>query len=336
MKIKRILRFEFWPFWFFYIPTYFNWAILAIKAGYTTYFTATNPIMNNSGAINVSKWEYLSRLPQKWKPKTQLIHQTISSLVLKKHLDTMGLSFPLIVKPDRGERGKEVGLIHDFDQLVKSIKQSRYSMLLLQEYCDYPNEAGILFYRYPNQRKGKITSITTKEFCVLKGDGKSSWEMLLRTNIRISHRIEELRSRSILDWDAIAPKGQIQLIEPIGSHNLGTKFINGNALKSTAIEARIHQWADQLPGFYYGRFDVKYKDWESLLTGKDFALMEINGVNAEPAHIYDPSFSLLNAYRDIFSHMKIIYEISKQNRLLGIAPKRLKTFLAELIKTATR
>ncbi len=57
------------------------------------------------------------------------------------------------------------------------------------------------------------------------------------------------------NWDAIAPKGQTQLIEPIGSHNLGTKFINGNALKSSAIEARIHQWADQLPGFYYGRFD---------------------------------------------------------------------------------
>ncbi len=71
---------------------------------------------------------------------------------------------------------------------------------------------------------------------------------------------------------------------------------------------------------------MKYKDWESLLTGKDFTLMEINGVNAEPAHIYDPSFSLLKAYRDIFSHMKIIYEISKQNRLLGIALSDLNPF----------
>lgn len=336
MKIKRLTRFEFWPFWLFYIPTYFNWAILAIKAGYTTYFTAANPLMNNSGAVNVSKWGYLSRLPQQWLPKTQLIHRQISSNALKEILEKAVLSFPLILKPDRGERGKEVHLTHDFKQLFKAIGESRYSSLLLQEYCDYPHEVGILFYRYPNQRKGHITSITTKEFCALKGDGKSTWKMLLRDNFRVNHRYEELLSRTILDWDAVAPKGQTQLIEPIGSHNLGTKFINANVLKSSALEARIHQWADQLPGFYYGRFDIKYDNWNTLIEGKDFSLMEINGVNAEPTHIYDPSFSLLKAYRDIFSHMKIIYEISQQNRSLGIQPKRLKPFLTELIKTATR
>jgi hypothetical protein len=64
--------------------------------------------------------------------------------------------------------------------------------------------------------------------------------------------------------------------------------------------------------------------------------MEINGVNAEPTHIYHPDYGILKAYRDIFSHMKIIYEISEQNRSLGIKPKRLLPFLTELIKTATR
>ena len=54
MDIRRLLRFEFWPFWHFYFPTYFNWAILAFKARYTTYFTATNPLMNNSGESQLS------------------------------------------------------------------------------------------------------------------------------------------------------------------------------------------------------------------------------------------------------------------------------------------
>ena len=336
MDLRRLFRFEFWPFWLFYFPTYFNWAILAFKARYTTYFTATNPLMNNSGALNVSKLGYLSRLPHAWVPKTQFITKSITKEELKEAFHALETTFPIILKPDRGERGKEVTLIKDFDQLVRKIKSSRYRSLLLQRYCNYPQEAGLLFYRFPNQKHGRISSITTKEFCVLKGDGKSSWEELLRKNLRVKHRIEDLLERESIDWKEIAAKGTQHLIEPIGSHNLGTKFINGNDLNSTLLEERINHWADQLPGFYYGRFDVKFKDWDSLLQGKDFSLMEINGVNAEPTHMYQPGYGMFKAYRDIFSHMKIIYEISEQNRSLGIEPKRLKPFLTELINTAIR
>jgi hypothetical protein len=336
MDIRRLFRFEFWPFWLFYFPTYFNWARLASKARYTTYFTATNPLMNNSGAINVSKLSYMSRLPPAWVPRTKLIAPSYSKQELYCAFRALNTAFPVILKPDRGERGKEVTLIKDFDQLVQKVKASRYSSLLLQTYCDYPQEAGILFYRLPNQKLGRISSITTKEFCVLNGDGKSSWKELLAQNLRVKHRLEDILRRESIDWNEIAFTGTHQLIEPIGSHNLGTKFMNGNDLNSILLEKRISHWADQLPGFYYGRFDVKYKDWDSLLAGKDFSLMEINGVNAEPTHIYQPGYGLFKAYRDIFSHMKIIYEISEQNRTLGVQPKRLKPFLIELINTAIR
>lgn len=334
MDIRRLFRFEFWPFWLFYLPTYFNWARLASKARYTTYFTATNPLMNNSGAINVSKLSYMSRLPPTWVPRTKLITPSFSKQELYSAFRALNTAFPVILKPDRGERGKEVTLIKDFDQLVQKVKASRYSSLLLQTYCDYPQEAGILFYRLPNQKLGRISSITTKEFCVLKGDGKSSWKELLAQNLRVKHRLEDILRRESIDWNEIAFTGTHQLIEPIGSHNLGTKFMNGNDLNSILLEKRINHWADQLPGFYYGRFDVKYKDWDSLLAGKDFSLIEINGVNAEPTHIYQPGYGLFKAYRDIFSHMKIIYEISEQNITLGVQPKRLKPFLIELINTA--
>ena len=93
MKIKRLFRFEFWPFWLFYIPTYFNWSVLAIKARYTTYFTATNPLMNNSGAVNVSKLEYLSKLPAKWVPKAKLINSSIPANDLKNAFDALSDRF---------------------------------------------------------------------------------------------------------------------------------------------------------------------------------------------------------------------------------------------------
>ena len=336
MRFQRILRFEFWPFWFFYFPAYFNWAILAIKARYTTYFTATNPLMNNSGALNTSKFSYLSKLPKAWVPSTLLVEKGVNTSALEQQLEENQFSFPLVLKPDNGERGKGIHLVYTLEELTAALANSKHQHLLLQHYCDYPHEVALLYVRYPMEKKGRITSITTKDFCSLQGDGVHTWEELLQAEIRLSHRWEEIKAREKLPWGTIAEKGEQHLVEPIGSHNLGTQFNNGNQLNSSELSKQLDAWADQLPAFYYGRFDVKYQNWEALLQGENFQLMEINGVNAEPTHIYDPSYSILQAYRDIFSHMRIIYEISEQNRRLGISPKRLKPFLIELIQTALR
>ena len=90
-----------------------------------------------------------------------------------------------------------------------------------------------------------------------------------------------------------------------------------------------------MPGFFYGRFDIKFKSWESLQTGEDFKITEVNGVNSEPTHIYEPSYSLLKAYRDIFHHMEIIYEISEMNLALGYKTVPLTKFVSSAIRVAT-
>lgn len=335
-RLKRLLWFEFWPFWLLYIPAYFYWFLLALRAKHPTYFTAVNPTMNNGGALNVSKMAYLSKLPNDWVPKTVQIATDICKRNLLKQIEVNAFSFPLIVKPDKGERGKEVNLVHNIDLLVTAFKRSRYKELLVQEYCNYPNEAGILYYRFPYQNKGHISSVTTKKFCNVYGDGQSTWGELIQSNIRLAHRLNELASRYEKRWNEPAPKGEIFRVEPIGSHNLGTQFLSGQHLRSTSLNECMDVLANQLPGFNYGRFDIKYLQWESFVKGKDFKILEINGVNSEPTHIYDSTITLRKAYKEIFSHMRIIYEISCQNRLLGIQPKPLNAFLYELIKTAFR
>lgn len=333
---KRIINYEFWPFWILYFPTYFNWALLALRARYTTYFTTANPIMNNSGALNTSKYAYLSRLPKSWIPKTILIKSTINLNDLKVELSSRGLRFPLVIKPDRGERGKGVKIVSSFQEIKDYCAKSSYSDLLLQSYCDLPNEAAFLFYRLPHKSKGEISSITIKSFCSVIGDGVSTWGKLIQQNSRVSHRISALKKEHGTCWDSLSVAGEKKMVEPIGSHNLGTTFLNGNDNYSAELMQQVTHWANQLPGFYYGRFDVKYADWNDLIQGRNFMLMEVNGVNAEPTHIYDPDYTLRKAYRDIFFQMKIIYQISRVNKLLGIKPKRLIPFLTELIQTATR
>ena len=63
--------------------------------------------------------------------------------------------------------------------------------------------------------------------------------------------------------------------------------------------------------------------------------MEVNGVNLEPTQIYEPSNSLLKAYRDIFHHMEIIHEISEMNLALGYKTVPLKNFVSAIIRVAT-
>lgn len=48
--------------------------------------------------------------------------------------------------------------------------------------------------------------------------------------------------------------------------------------------------------------------------------MELNGASSEPGHIYDPSLTLSEAYKDLLYHWKRLADISKGNMELGFKP----------------
>lgn len=108
--------------------------------------------------------------------------------------------------------------------------------------------------------------------------------------------------------------------QPVGSHNLGTTFLDGRYRITPALTEAIHKVAQTLPGFNYGRLDLKFQSWEALERLEQFKIIEINGVNSEPTHIYQPGYSLWEAYKDIFSHMKLMQQIARQNKELTTRP----------------
>jgi len=57
---------------------------------------------------------------------------------------------------------------------------------------------------------------------------------------------------------------------------------------------------------------------------RHFKIFEFNGVAAEPAHIYDPSYPFWKKYRDIFQHWEIIYRIWRYQRKKGVAAMTIK------------
>ena len=114
------------------------------------------------------------------------------------------------------------------------------------------------------------------------------------------------------------PKGETRILEPIGNHCRGTKFKNANYLINEQLHEVFNAIALPIEGFFYGRFDMKVRSVEDLYLGQHIKIMELNGVSSEPGHIYDPSSTLLQAYRDLTWHWKLVADIAKENRDLGI------------------
>jgi hypothetical protein len=87
-----------------------------------------------------------------------------------------------------------------------------------------------------------------------------------------------------------------------------------------------------LPEYYYGRFDLKVPSLQDLCQGKNLKIMEVNGVNSEPAHIYEPETKLSTAMKTLLNHWKIIYEISKMNRKRGLSPQKFSDAWADFME----
>src|SRR5690606_10446248 len=69
----------------------------------------------------------------------------------------------------------------------------------------------------------------------------------------------------------------------------------------------------------YGRYDIMCNSIEELKQGRNFYILEYNGCGAEPNHIYDTGYSLLEAYKEILKHWEVLFQISRYNHRKGVA-----------------
>ncbi len=313
----KLSQFEYWDWWLFYLPLLPYYAYLSIKCRSFSFFTNVNPAFDYGGFFETEKNQILSKIPDHYVPKTLFVAKLTNSNIVFDAIQKKGLDYPLIAKPNIGERGTNVSKINNKEQLLKYLKND--FDFLIQEYVPYALELAILYYRYPNEAKGHVSSVTAKEFLQVKGDGKSTIFALMQQNDRARFQIERLKS-SGLPMDRIPQKGETVVLEPIGNHCRGTMFINYNHLINPALDDIFDSIAQQIKGFYYGRFDLKAASEEDLMAGKNIKIMELNGVNSDAAHIFDPSYKLWQAYKDVAQHWKILAEISQIQTNNGLKP----------------
>lgn len=327
----KLWHWEYWPWYIVYIPVFAYWLWCGLKARAIFYISAVNPGFEYGGIIGGSKKTILDKLPQNLVPKSILISASDSTASIVNNMKMAGLSFPVIIKPDVGERGFNVELMHNIDDLNEYLS-TLSDMLILQEYIDLPMEAGVFYYRLPKAKTGIVSSVVLKGLLTVIGDGSSTIEELMAKTDRAKLQIARLKKAGYVGLQSIPEKNEELLLEPIGNHIRGTTFLDGTHLINDELNAVFDTISKQINGFYYGRYDLRCRDERALYAG-DFKIMELNGAASEPAHIYAPGFPLLRAYRILLQHWRILYKISKINHQNGIPYMSFSTGLGALRKS---
>lgn len=309
---RKWKNFEFWPSWFFYIPIVFWYIFLSIKYKSLLNPFYANPKILNGGLLGESKWDFLKHLS----PNAE---STLQSLKINKGigfekfmliLEENNFEFPFIVKPDVGQRGFGVRIISDEFDLTEYLLLSNFD-LILQKLSTLPKEAGLFYIKIPISKKEFIFSITDKRFPYVVGDGKTKLGDLIINDSRARIIAQTYFLRHEEQLDRVLNIGEKFQLSECGNHCQGAIFINGSDLKTAKLLHEVSKIADQIPEFYFGRFDVRYKDENSLKNGH-FEIIEINGAGSEATHIWDAKTKLVEAYTTLFNQWDVLFMIGDQ------------------------
>ncbi|WP_339921269.1 D-alanine--D-alanine ligase [uncultured Flavobacterium sp.] len=316
LLLHKLTHWEYWPFQVVYIPIYFLWAFYAVKAKSIFFFNASNPTIKNGGFIMESKKAIYNLIPQQYYPKTELIKEGTAVVEIKAIIEQSNIRYPFIAKPDVGLRGSGVKRINTLEDLEQYALKANFDFVV-QDLIPFKNEVGIFYVRYPNEEKGKITGIVSKEFLIVTGNGVATVEELIKVNPRYELQLKVLKKEYGNKLLEVLPEGEKLNLVPYGNHARGAKFIDGSHWITGKLEATINEMCLQIPGFFFGRMDVMYNTFEELEKGKNFAVVELNGAASEPTHIYDPRHSLFFAWKELARHITYMYEISVENNKNG-------------------
>ena len=306
----RLTHFEFWNSYVFYAPFFWQWLYYSLRSKSFLYFSRVNDGIPFGGLFHYSKNAMIRDIDPNYLVQTNFFDS-------KTPFDPKELNaYPYIFKPDVGERGKGVRIVRNEVELQKAMHKEK-NAFLLQSYCDYPIELGVFYFRYPSG-ESRISSIVSKGFLTVIGNGKSTLRELVQNDLRAHKRVAFFEEKFGKRMNEIPEAGVSILLEEIGNHCRGTTFYDASEFICDDLVKVFDKITENMPWFHYGRFDLKVTSIEDLKQGKNIQIFELNGINSEVAHIYDPSYSLPKAYREVYKHLRVMYRISKELNRKGL------------------
>src|SRR6266545_1398137 len=269
---RRLTRWEFWPPWMFYPPVICYVAYLMLKHRGLTVFTAANPAIIGGGFMGESKMEILRGLSptDDFVARAALIAASLDLdariRMAENFMAGRGIGFPVVLKPDQGQRGSGVVVVRSQVELNDYLRRTAVDTII-QEYAPGA-EFGVFYYRLPGEDRGRIFSITEKRFPVVVGDGESDLErLILQDEQAVCMARFYLRKQRDRLWETPAAGERVQLVE-LGTHCRGAIFLDGGWVKTESLEEAFDRISRSFEGFYFGRFDVRTPAVEEFKQGR--------------------------------------------------------------------
>ncbi len=330
-SVAKLLHWEFWPTWAAYAPLTPVYLWLAAKHRSLTLPLIANTCDPLARLAGESKQEILDLMPDPRVTPSVRIEPADAGEALRRIAERKW-AFPLIVKPDRGCRGSGVRLVRCEADLAAAIAAARGPLdhaVLIQPFHPGPCEAGVFFVRSPGEERGRIFSITVKDFAAVVGDGVSTIADLIARDPR--KRLQQSRFMARLGGQAgrVPSAGERVPVCIAGNHCQGTLFRDGAHLITPALERAMDEIASLIPGFGFGRFDLRYSSDESLRKGEGFIIIELNGITSESTNVYDPAMPIGRAYSTLVGWLSEAFRIGAGQRARGARPPT----LAEAIRS---
>ena len=325
IHLQRFNHWEFWPAWMFYPPVALYCLWLSIKYRGLTLPTAANPGIFSGGLVGESKMATLKNLMES-KPEFTAEAELLQGSTSQERLESLReicrrrtIEYPFILKPDVGQRGAGVKLVQNEEQ-VRDYLNRTTAPLIVQRYAPGPHEAGIFYYRFPHEPVGHIFAITEKVFPKIVGDGRSTIAELIWKDTRARFLAHTYLQRLHNQREEVLGADKVLKLVEAGNHAQGCIFRDGMHLCSPALVETIDSISRMLPGFYIGRYDIRYASEEELRAGTNFQIVELNGAASEATSIYDARNSVFAAYRTLFQQWDLVFGIGAVNRQNGTRP----------------
>lgn len=348
---------EFWPAWLFYGPLIPWTIVLALRHGPLAFLKANPAIHRGGGWVNESK-AFINQLLKAATDRILPWHSIRPGPTAERMIaldnamttDPRLADFPLILKPDTGQRGFALRLARtrsDAEAYLASMSRDT----IVQAYHPGPHECGILWIRRletlqpswtprASQSEGFIFAVTRKTFPIIEGDGRRTLEELILSHPRLRCQAGVFLARAAVAQQRhrVLDLGERLRLAEAGNHCQGTMFSDGMDLVTPALEEAIDAIARDIGrsptaavgGFDFGRFDIRYESDELLRQGHGFGIVELNGTSSEATSLYDPSKGLAFAYGLLWSQWTQLFRLGAARGAQGSPGLTLNSVIAEM------